>query len=713
MPLSLISRCVALALLAAPASVFAQHVAAEQTAAEQDVERIGVVGVRERLTQQGRLQDVIQKTEVLDVSAIINKHAVNLSEALQDEPGIRVSNECSMCGAKRIMLNGLRGEHTTILIDGLPVHTMLSGFYAVDAIATTGIDRIEIARGAGASLIAPEAIGGTINIITKDALRNSLELDMSGGSHGFQAIQALATGVSSDGNTGLTLIAQFDTHDQEDKDDNGVSEAPYQKNNVLTARLSHDVNASNNLQLRLSTVSAEVFGGPVIGDITNSIGAALAGYDGVASEQLFEGENINNRYIGKAWETLEWVKSDRDELYVKWLTEVSSQLSTEFAWSYATHTQDSFYEGIDYYADNKMSYLRAQGHYQLSDTQQLTFGVDQRDEKMRSATEALQDVPAFVSDSFDYLTRGIFGQLTWEAGPQLEVAFALRLDNVKADFVDPKKPGTELDETLLSPRADVRFFHNDDWTSRLSAGRGYRAPLSFFESEHGILDAELGFQIDISELEHSNSATYALSYEGDALTGTFSFAWTEVENLASLEETAEGTPVLTQLQDKARVITTDLVLGYRINDYLLVNGTLENFGYDRNFKDSYAVAPVEQRVTLGMDFEYDSWLLAASVVWYGERDLNDYHYEGFDDAAGTLPKPTTAPAFAVFNTKLSWQLNDLANVYVGANNLFNYNQVDNSSSPLMYDAEGNYDVAYIYGPLHGRELYAGFKLRFN
>lgn len=67
-----------------------------------------------------------------------------------------------MCGVKRIMLNGMKGEQTTILVDGLPVHTMISGYYAVDAIPTTGVERIEVARGAGASLIAPKPLAALL-----------------------------------------------------------------------------------------------------------------------------------------------------------------------------------------------------------------------------------------------------------------------------------------------------------------------------------------------------------------------------------------------------------------------------------------------------------------------------------------------------------------------------------------------------------------------
>jgi len=156
---------VVLAALLSPQLMAAETEEAQEPAAE-NMERLSVVGVRQRLEQAGTLANTIMKTEVIDASIIENKNAVNLSEAIDNSPGVKVSNECSMCGVKRIMLNGMKGEQTTILVDGLPVHTMISGYYAVDAIPTTGIERIEVARGAGASLIAPEAIGGTINIIS-------------------------------------------------------------------------------------------------------------------------------------------------------------------------------------------------------------------------------------------------------------------------------------------------------------------------------------------------------------------------------------------------------------------------------------------------------------------------------------------------------------------------------------------------------------------
>ena len=146
----------------------------------------------------------------------------------------------------------------------------------------------------------------------------------------------------------------------------------------LTSLVSHDINDTNNIQVRLSNIQSEVFGGPVIGDNVRSIGQALGSYDGIESDSLFEDEDVNKQFIGKAWETTEWINTTRNEAYLKWLTELSNYTTSEFAVSYAKHEQDSFYEGIDYQADDTMLYFRAKFDTELNDEHFITYGVDSR-----------------------------------------------------------------------------------------------------------------------------------------------------------------------------------------------------------------------------------------------------------------------------------------------------------------------------------------------
>ncbi len=686
--------------------------AEEVTKAEQDIEIVEVRSFRQKLDQAGRLKDVIQQTEILDALTIENKNALSLTAAINNEPGVNVSNECSMCGVKRVMLNGMKGEHTTILVDGLPTHTLISGFYAVDAIATTGVDRIEVARGAGASLIAPEAIGGTVNIITKEAYENTASFDFAKGSHDFTAMKGMATGITDDGKTGVTFIAQYDKQDQEDHDDNGVSEAPFIENLSFTTLLTQDLSNYSNVQLRLSKVQSEIFGGPVIGDKVKSIGAAIAGYDQQDSEQLFVNDDVRNDFIGKPWETTEWIDTSRDEAYVKYLHEVSDYTLAEFAVSYAKHIQDSFYEGIDYQADDTMWYARAKFDSELSSDHFITFGVDSRREQMRSSTDALEAVAAYQSDAFDYDTYGVFFQDTWTPISELEVALALRIDKVTADFTDPEKNGTEIDDTFLAPRLDMRYFHSEELTSRFSAGRGYRAPLSFFETDHGILDAELGYQINIDSLEESLSASYSLSYDNQTLALTASLAHSKVDNLASLQETADGVPLLTQLTDSAAVTTFDVTAGINVTENLTVNLGIEKFNYDSAFKSSYAIAPVEERGSIELQYQKENLKVFWSTVWFGEKDLSDYGYQGYNRLNDlSTAKTLIGEAFSTSDIKVQYQLTEHTKVYAGVSNVFEQTQIDEGDTPLFYDANGGYDVAYIYGALHGRELYAGVEVK--
>lgn len=711
-----------LAILLSPQLVVAEEVNSAETA---NIERMSVIGVRQRLEQAGTLANTIMKTEVINATTIENKNAVNLSEAIDNSPGVKVSNECSMCGVKRIMLNGMKGEQTTILVDGLPVHTMISGYYAVDAIPTTGIERIEVARGAGASLIAPEAIGGTINIISYEPTENGAELDVSAGENGYRKLGFLGKGVSEDGSTRATLVAQYDDRDQFDADNNKVNEAPLQENRSLTARVSQDVTDTDNLVLRLANIQSEIFGGPMLGSTfadgtASSIGNVLSGFDDQFSEpqQLFEDGDVRKPFTGKAWETTEWIKTERNEASLAWLKEFSNDWNMHLATSYAEHKQDSFYEGFDYTAEDKMWFFDARFNYLLSENQLLTFGADLRTEEMRSHSRTGSANPDYASDSFDYDVKGIYLQDTWQATDALEVAMALRYDTITADFTDPKKPGTELDESILSPRLDIRLRHNDEWTSRVSAGRGYRAPLSFFETDHGILDGSLGFDIDIDELERSNSASYALSYEGEKLTSTASIAWTEVEHLAALTTNDHGIPLLTQLDEKATVITSDIAFGYRLTEDMTLSLTAEHFDYDSVFKSSYAVAPIEERVTLSLDWDVNDWEFFANLVWVGSRDLSEYGYDGYNrlDANGQVDldskKTTDAPAYLTLDLRVSYEINEYMSLYSGVSNLFDYTQAGDEETPLFYDAEGAFDVGYIYGPLRGREIYAGMKLTF-
>ena len=115
----------------------------------------------------GALRDELVKTESISELAIAKAGATNINEALDKNPGIAVQVECSICNVRNVLLNNLPGRYTTMMIDGVPIFSSVSSAYGLDSVSVYGVERIDIARGAGASLLAPEALSGSVNIVTK------------------------------------------------------------------------------------------------------------------------------------------------------------------------------------------------------------------------------------------------------------------------------------------------------------------------------------------------------------------------------------------------------------------------------------------------------------------------------------------------------------------------------------------------------------------
>ncbi len=73
-------------------------------------------------------------------------------------------------------MNGLDGAYSQILIDSRSIFSSLAAVYGLEQIPANMIDRVEVVRGGGSAIFGSSAIGGTINIITKEPTTNSVTL---------------------------------------------------------------------------------------------------------------------------------------------------------------------------------------------------------------------------------------------------------------------------------------------------------------------------------------------------------------------------------------------------------------------------------------------------------------------------------------------------------------------------------------------------------
>lgn len=669
-----------------------------------------------------KIKDDTIITESISAEKIARKQAATLSEAIANEPGVRVSAECSMCGVKRIMLNGLKGEHTTLMINGVPNSSFVEGFYGFDAIPMAGVSAVEISRGAGPSLIAPEAIGGVVNVVTNKPREDKLSVDLSAGNQEYRKYQITGSKISKDGNTAMTLSAQSDNIDQYDQDNNWVNEAPALNNRSVTAQVWHKLDADNQIDVRVEDIRSEVFGGPMVGSDLAGAGSESEARSSLVGSGDFEGGNVNNRPDGDmtARDFLENIVSEKQSVTAKWTSDVNDKLRTRVTGSVVDSKMDAIYEPTTYTANQDIMYLDVRGDYFLNDEHFLTFGTDMKVDKMRSESgwqtrdNDGNDISGDftpANDSYDMTTNGLYIRDTWTPkDSSLELAVAVRLDKIDVDFVD--QPGNDFNETLVSPRLHVRYDHNFNWTSRFSAGQGYRVPLQFFESDHGIL--EDGFAVDVDKIEKSTNVHYALNYSGDETFFETSLAWAKVDNLTFIDADNYAVPTLVNSDESGVATHADATVSHQLTDHLSIGGGVEVFQYDKAYRDTFGVIPVEERVKFVVDYETNDWNANLTVTGVGSRDFSDYEGAGYaehtNDAAGNDSKGTKSPAYVTADIKVAKNFDKNWQVYAGVNNLTDYTQTS-KESPLFYDG-GEWDVGHIWGPLRGRTVYAGTKLTF-
>ena len=669
---------------------------------EDRLETVRVESLQEMIEQKGKVKDVVEKTEVISHKEIEKQQAVTLIEAIEKSPGVAVTTNCSMCGIKRVMLNGMKGEHTTVLADGVPFHSTVSSYYGMDAQGTSDVESIEIARGSGASLTAPEAIGGTLNIVSRRAKKNGAEFDFSVGEQGYKNGSFIAEGITKDKKTGIILSGSYSHYDQYDQDKNGVNEAPKLENQSFSLKAFHQLTPKDLLDLKLSHSFSRVYGGPM-----------LAKGDAITTGHTltFIGNDVRNAYdLTQAMGIFEKIDTIRDEMIGKW-THVGDAATIQTTVAYADARQNSMYEGTDYNNKDKTFFADIKVSQPWNDDHFLTYGVDVKRELMKASSSKFVATPNSTGhDDFLYSSYGLYLQDTWTINDRTELNMALRGTKITTNFTGQLTKGNEIDETIVVPRLHLRYNHTPSLTSRFSAGQGYRSPLTFFESEHGLIGSS-GFGVEVDQIERSTNISYALSYDKGPLSLTFSAASTQVKNLAYVTE-KNNQPTLLNNHNTVSVRNGDIVAGYAITPTLSVSGGYEQYSYDTDYKQLLYIAAVEKRARVMVDWDVEGWDIVTQATWTGSRNLEPYGYtDRYNDIAQTSAKSTKAPSFTTIDLKVSRELSKTWTLYAGVKNLLDYTQTS-KESPLFYDPSGNYDVGHIWGPLRGRMSYVGLKASF-
>lgn len=117
------------------------------------------------------VQDVPISISVIDSRQLKDRSINKIDDALQYVPGIAMNDDqVSIRGSSGVAIGV--GSRVALLVDGIPILSGDQGDMKFDAIPVFNIDRIEVVKGAGSALYGSSALGGVINIITKEPEEN-------------------------------------------------------------------------------------------------------------------------------------------------------------------------------------------------------------------------------------------------------------------------------------------------------------------------------------------------------------------------------------------------------------------------------------------------------------------------------------------------------------------------------------------------------------
>lgn len=121
-----------------------------------------------------RADQSIYDIKVLDNRKIEEKAAFNLKDILSGRINMSISQDPALGSSLRI--KGLSGNNVKILIDGVPVIGRMGGNIDLTQLGLYNVDHVELVEGPMSVVYGSNALGGVINLITKENKNSNFSL---------------------------------------------------------------------------------------------------------------------------------------------------------------------------------------------------------------------------------------------------------------------------------------------------------------------------------------------------------------------------------------------------------------------------------------------------------------------------------------------------------------------------------------------------------
>ena len=618
-------------------------------------------------------------------------NSTDLAKSLNFQSGLRVENNCQNCVFPQVRINGLEGPYSQILINSRPIISALSGVYGLEQIPVNMIERVEVVRGGGSALFGANAVGGTINIITKDPINNSFQVastmsNMNGKSW-EQYMGGNVSLVAKDNSYGIALYETYRNRNPYDADGDGFSELGKLNMNTFGMRAYYRPNYFSRINVEYHTTNEFRRGGnkfnlqPHEADITEQTKHIIN--SGGVSYDRYWGEKHKMSVYGSVQHT------DRNSYYGAQKDMNAYGKTNDLTWVVG---------GM--YVGNMDRCLFAPATF--------TGGVEYQ-------SNSLHDVMTGYHRDMqqDVRIAGGFVQNEWRLN-RWTMLVGARLDKHNL-----------IDHPIFSPRVNFLYKPSDNLQARLTYSTGFRAPQAYDEDLHVTAVGGEGVQIRLADglrEERSNSFSGSVDWsfpmghwQSNILLEGF---YTDLHHVFVLEDIGEdqnGDKIKERRNGsgaKVYGVNLDAKVAHGREAQLQLGFTVQRSRYNR--AEVWTSEGEEEQTTKRMPRTPDYY----GYFTFTSAPLKNFDFSLSGTYTGKMIVPHMAgyieksrmehtPQFMDLNLKLNYTfvLKDHIKMQVngGVQNIFNSFQKDLDKGEFR-------DAGYFYGPTQPRTYFVGIKI---
>lgn len=652
-----------------------------------DIDQVVVTGTRNE-TNKRESSTIVN---VVSNKLFESTASTNVAEVLNFQSGLRVEYSCSNCGVPQLRINGLEGQYSQILLDSRPIFSSLATVYGLEQLPAAMIERVEVIRGGGSALFGSNAIGGVVNIITKEPLRNSVTLSNTTGFYdgGGADVNTTLNGsfVTDDSRAGIYLFGMVKNRDAYDRDSDRFSEIPTVESETIGFRGYYKLTSQSRLTAEYHHIREYRRGG-------NNL--KLPPHEADIAEQLrhnIDGGGLKYDFFTKDYK-------HRVSLYT----------------SLQNIDRESYFgtgKNLDAYGTTEDFTFIGGGQYThrfdrfIFMPSELTVGAEYTNnflnDKMLGYNRTIEQ------SSISY---GAFLQNEWKS-EKFSFLLGARLDK-----------HNKVSRPIFSPRANVRYTPIDAIGLRLSYSSGYRAPQAYEEDLHV---AAVGGEVAIITLDPNLRPEYSQSVSGSVdLYHKFGGVeanlliegfYTDLNDVFTLVENghdSQGNLMLERQNASGAVIkgiNFEAKVGFTPNLILDAGFTTQSSRYKESLKWSENEELEPQRKMFRSPDQYGYATLnyipfkdfSASCTANYTGSMLVQHYAGYIEKDAQ----SITPSFWDLGLRLAYDFKFGAGVKLqlsgGVKNILDSFQNDIDKGELR-------DAGYIYGPAMPRTIFVGLKL---